>query len=136
MRLALALSTIFAAACASSGSKSSTPQHVAPPTQTGPVEGEGVGTSSGTPEHDPEVVHTGKSFNLAFQAAHDHYERKGSKCAGADAPDNVIGKPDQRNETQIGHDKLVTYGYRFKEGTLVIRCRNDHVELTKILGTH
>src|SRR5262245_6632262 len=93
-------------ACAGSGAASSGPQHVAPPSTSGPVEGEAVGTGEGSPEHEPEVVHTGKTFGLSFAAARDRYEKKGTKCGGVDAPDAVIGKPDRRNEMQQGRQKV------------------------------
>lgn len=138
--LLLALGWPFLSACASGGGgKGATgptqPEHVAPAPPSGETEGaEAVGTGAGSPEHAPEIVHTGKSFHLGFAAARDRYASKGVKCGGADAPETVIGQPDNRNETQVGHDKLVTYGFRFSEGTLVIRCRNDHVEASKTLG--
>jgi hypothetical protein len=82
---------------------------------------------------EPEIVHTGKARKLTLGQATERYERKGNRCAGADAPEQVIGEPDQRNEMQQGRDKVVTYGYRFAEGTLMIRCRADHVETTRRL---
>jgi hypothetical protein len=78
------------------------------------------------------MVHTGKSFKLDYGAALSRYA-KGSSCAGGSAPETVLGTPDQRNEMQMGRDKLVTYGFRYKEGTLLIRCRGDHVEVTRTL---
>ena len=91
----------------------------------------GGGEASG-PEHQPEVVHSGKSWKLAYAEANQRYQ-KGERCGGGDAPDQVLGTPDQRNEMQMGRDKVVTYGFRFPEGTLLIRCRADHVEVTRTL---
>ncbi len=91
----------------------------------------GGGEASG-PEHQPEVVHSGKSFKLDYAAASQRYQ-KGERCGGADAPDQVLGQADQRNEMQMGRDHVVTYGFRFAQGTLLIRCRADHVEVTRTL---
>ena len=93
--------------------------------------GGGGGESSG-PENQPEVVHSGKAFKLDFAAAQSRYA-KGERCGGADAPDQVLGQPDQHNEMQMGRDHVVTYGFRFPQGTLLIRCRADHVEVTRTL---
>ena len=86
----------------------------------------------GQPDHDPEIVRTGKSFKLDYGAALARYA-KGASCAGGSSPESVLGAPDQRNEMQMGKVKLVTYGFRYKEGTLLIRCRGDHVEIAKTL---
>ena len=92
----------------------------------------GGGPEASGPEHQPEVVHSGKSFRLGFGAASARY-KKGERCGGDDAPDQVIGQPDQKNEMQMGRDHVVTYGFRFAEGRLLIRCRADHVEVTRAL---
>ena len=78
------------------------------------------------------MVHSGKSFRLGYGEATQRYG-KGERCGGADAPDQVLGAPDQRNEMQMGRDHVVTYGFRFPQGTLLIRCRADHVEVTRTL---
>ncbi len=72
------------------------------------------------------------TLKLTLAQARPRYE-KNRPCAGADAPDQVIGKPDHHNEMQVGRDRVVTWGFRFPEGTLVVRCRNDRVELTNLL---
>jgi hypothetical protein len=81
---------------------------------------------------EPEIVQTGKHFNLSLPAAHDRYGVH-AHCAGGDAPESVIGEPDQRNEMTVGKDRLLVYGFRFPGGTLIIRCRNDKVETSRIL---
>src|SRR5262249_47422409 len=118
------------------GPKPSTPEHVAPPLSgaaEGAESGEAVSSGSGSPEHEPEMVHTGRTLALSLDAARERYEKKGTKCGGAEAPDQGIGKPDQRNEMQVGRSKMVVFGFRYAEGTLIIRCKNDHVESTKAL---
>ncbi|HXU69865.1 MAG TPA: hypothetical protein VN947_11085 [Polyangia bacterium] len=129
---------LVAAGCASGGGAGGGghhAEHVAPaPAQSGAADGEsmgGGGEASG-PEHQPEVVHSGKAWALSYDQATARY-KKGERCGGADAPDMVMGQPDQHNEMQVGRDKVVTYGYRFPEGTLLIRCRADHVEVTRTL---
>lgn len=127
---------LVAVGCASGGGGGGHhAEHVAPaPAQAGGGDGEamgGGGEASG-PEHQPEVVHSGKSWNLSFADATRRYQ-KGERCGGGDAPDQVLGAPDQHNEMQVGRDKVVTYGFRFPEGTLLIRCRADHVEITRTL---
>lgn len=122
--------------CASGGASGSHEQHVAPaPQAAAPEGGEAVGGGTGEasgPEHQPEVVRSGNSYRVSWSDAQAHYA-KGARCAGDDAPETVIGKPDQHNEMQVGRAKVVTYGYRFKEGTLMIRCRADHVETTRTM---
>jgi len=127
---------LVAAGCASGGGAGGGrhAEHVAPPPAASGGDGEamgGGGEASG-PEHQPEVVHSGKSFRLGYAEAAGRY-RKGERCGGGDAPDQVLGQPDQRNEMQMGRDHVVTYGFRFPEGTLLIRCRADHVEVTRTL---
>ena len=130
--LALALG-----ACATSGgggrhhAEDVAPAPAAPTGGDGEAMGGGGGEASG-PEHQPEVVHTGKSFRLGWAEANQRFQ-KGERCGGADAPDQVLGQPDQRNEMQMGRDHVVTYGFRFPEGTLLIRCRADHVEVERTL---
>jgi hypothetical protein len=80
----------------------------------------------------PEIVHTGKTLNVDFNAAQTRYAA-GARCGGSDAPETIIGAPDQRNETQVGRDRVVVYGFRFPQATLLIRCRNDRVESAKTL---
>jgi len=132
--LAIGLALV-AGGCASSGGGGHRAEHVAPaPAASAAADGEamgGGGEASG-PEHQPEVVHSGKSWKLAYGEANRRYQ-KGERCGGEDAPDQVLGAPDQRNEMQMGRDKVVTYGFRFPEGTLLIRCRADHVEVTRTL---
>jgi hypothetical protein len=97
-----------------------------------------VAPTSGEPEamapsgHEPEVVASGKTFKLSFADASARYG-KGARCGGDDAPEAVIGPPDQRNEMQQAKDRLITYGFRFHEGTLLIRCRADRVEVLRTL---
>ncbi len=130
---------VGAGACASGGSGGGGghhTEHVAPPSVPATAEGEamgggGEGEASG-PEHAPEIVHSGKAWKLSYAEATQRYA-KGERCGGADAPDQVLGPPDQRNEMQMGRDKVVTFGFRFPQGTLLIRCRADHVEVTRTL---
>src|SRR5262245_8242885 len=61
---------------------------------------------------EPEIVQTGPSFHVTFAQARERYDKRGATCSGGEAPETVIGKPDQRNEMQQGRDKVVTYGYR------------------------
>jgi hypothetical protein len=75
----------------------------------------------------------GKTFNLTFAVARERYEKKGASCSGADAPESAVGAPDQRNEMQVGRDKVVLYGFRFPEGTLVVRCKDGQVETSRVL---
>jgi hypothetical protein len=112
--------------CATGGQS----EHVAPPTSSG--SGSGGGGEASSAEREPQIVKSGKSFKLGFAEAAAHY-RKGQSCAGADAPEVMIGTPDQKNVMQIGRDRVVTYGFRFEEGTLMVRCRADHVEATREL---
>jgi hypothetical protein len=135
LRLFCVLLFSGALGCASSAHHA---EHVAPP-PSAPAGGEGEsmggggggGEASG-PEHQPEIVKSGKTFNLSYADASARYS-KGARCGGADSPDQVLGKPDQHNEMQMGRDKVVTWGYRFPQGTLLIRCRADHVEVTRTL---
>lgn len=132
--LAIGLALV-AGGCASGGGGGHHAEHVAPPPSaaaTADGEAMGGGGEASGPEHQPEVVHSGKSWKLAYGEANQRYQ-KGERCGGGDAPDQVLGPPDQRNEMQMGRDKVVTYGFRFPEGTLLIRCRADHVEVTRTL---
>lgn len=109
-------------------------EHVAPAPAAGAAEGgEAVGGGEATSgEHSPQIVRSGKSFKLGFAEAQTRYA-KGARCGGDDAPETIVGAPDQRNEMQVAKAKVVTYGFRFAEGTLMIRCRADHVELVRVL---
>jgi len=80
----------------------------------------------------PEIVHSAKTYKLARKDAVARYA-KGARCGGNDSPVTFIGEPDQKNEMQIGKELVVTYGYRYPEGTLLIRCRADHVEVARTL---
>jgi hypothetical protein len=123
--------------CASSsGGGGSQPVHEAPaPAAPAGEGGEAVSAGAGGgEEHQPEMVHTGKKLNLSWADAQDRYSKKGNKCSGGDAPEQAIGAPDQRNEMTQGHDHIVIYGFHYKEGTLIIRCRNDHVDSTRVLS--
>jgi hypothetical protein len=124
MRVFLLLVICGAVACAAGRPAG----HAAQPTTAA----ESGGGSSGALPNEPEVVSTGKSFKLSYSDASSRYN-KGARCGGDDAPEAVIGPPDQRNEMQQAKAKLVTYGYRFREGTLLIRCRADHVEVQRTL---
>jgi hypothetical protein len=97
-----------------------------------PQAGGAAGGEATSPQHEPEIVHTGKAYRLDFAAASARY-RQGRGCAGDDSPETVIGAPDQKNEMRVGKDRIVTYGYRFPSGTLLLRCRADRVELLRIL---
>ena len=116
------------------GCAASKPAERVAPAPASPAEGggEAVGGGAGDLGNQPEVVRSGKQFKLSWSAARSRYD-KGNRCSGEDAPETVLGDPDQRNEMQQGRTKLVTYGYRFAEGTLLIRCRADHVEVTRTL---
>jgi hypothetical protein len=133
--LVVALTSFGCASSGGGGSSARHEQHVAPaPAVAAPEGGEAVGgggEASG-PEHEPEVVRAGSTFRVSWSEAQSRYG-KGARCAGEDAPETIIGKPDQRNEMQVGRAKVVTYGFRFKEGTLMIRCRADHVETTRTM---
>jgi hypothetical protein len=137
MRRILVVLPVIVLGCASQSGSSKAPheEHVAPaPTATAEpgAEAVGGGGEASGPEHQPEVVQQGKAFGISWQAAQARYG-KGNKCFGPDAPDAVIGPPDQKNEMMQGRAKVVTYGFRFREGTLMIRCRADHVETTRVL---
>jgi len=108
--------------------------HVAPVAPEAPAAAgeEAVGSGGGALANEPEVVHERNRFRLAFAAAVDRYP-KGARCGGPDMPETVLGKPDQKNEMQVAHDHVVTYGFRFPEGTLMIRCRGEHVEVRRTL---
>jgi hypothetical protein len=132
-------SFLVAAGCASGGGGGGGghhAEHVAPaPAQPAGGEGESMGGGGGEasgPEHQPEVVHSGKTWKLGWDEAQARY-KKGERCGGGDAPDQVLGQPDQHNEMQMGRDKVATWGFRFPQGTLLIRCRADHVEVTRTL---
>ncbi len=58
----------------------------------------------------------------------------GARCGGADSPESVIGWPDRRNQMHVAGARVVTYGFRFREGTLLIRCRADVVEVARKLN--
>jgi hypothetical protein len=108
-------------------------EHVAPPAVPSGGEGEAVGGGeSSAGDHQPQIVRSGKTFKVAWADAQARYS-KGARCAGDDAPENVIGAPDQRNEMTVAKSRVVTYGFRFAEGTLMIRCRADHVEAVRTL---
>jgi hypothetical protein len=124
-------SVLLFVACASS------PKPAQAPAAETSAASEPAGTSPApTGEHEPEIVHTGKARKLTYEAARERYDGKGRKCGGDDSPEEAIGEPDQRNEMQVGRDHVVTYGFRFKDGTLMIRCKNDHVETVKTIGHH
>jgi len=134
MRLAsLACVAVLAVGCAS---QSAGPRHEAAvnPAATANSD-DAMGSAApgeGQPEGNPEIVHTGRSLKLGYPEASARYN-KGARCGGPDAPENVLGPPDQRNAMQQGRTQLVTYGYRFREGTLLIRCRAEHVEMQRTL---
>jgi hypothetical protein len=138
LRSLVLASALVMGACASSGSGGSHhTEHVAPaPAQPAGADGESMGGGGGGeasgPETQPEVVHSGKSFKLDYDAAQARYH-KGERCGGPDSPDQVLGTPDQHNEMQVGRDKVVTFGFRYPQGTLLIRCKADHVEVTRTL---
>ena len=134
MRASLVVVVIGLFGCAGSQPHA---EHVAPPpaAPAGESGGEamgGGGSEASGPEQQPEVVHAGKSFRISWADAQARYG-KGARCGGADAPDQVIGEPDQHNSMQVAHDQIETWGFRFREGTLMIRCRRDHVEALRTL---
>jgi hypothetical protein len=59
--------------------------------------------------------------------------REGSRCGGPDSPESIIGRPDRRNQMHVARDRIVTYGFRFREATLLIRCRADVVEVARTM---
>jgi hypothetical protein len=136
LRRFIVAGALFVGACASSSGGGHHTEHVAPaPAAPAGADGESMGGGGGEasgPEHQPEVVHSGKAFKLDWNAAQARYH-KGERCGGPDAPDQVLGAPDQHNEMQVGRDKVVTWGFRYPEGTLLIRCRADHVDVTRTL---
>jgi hypothetical protein len=134
-RLLSLAALVFVAACA--GNRAGAP--VAPTQavagESAPAAAEDTANSGGeasSPEKAPEVVRTGKAFKLDYGSAVSRYG-KGARCGGGDAPETVLGAPDQRNEMQQGKVKLITYGFRYREGTLLIRCRADKVEVARTL---
>jgi hypothetical protein len=128
--LLLAAAGLSACAPARTSSRGDAPP-VAAAAATGNDDSMGSGGGGG-PEHDPEIVRTGKAFKIGYGEAVSRYG-KGSPCAGDASPEAVVGPPDQRNQMQQGKDKVVTYGFRFREGTLLIRCRGDRVEVQRTL---
>jgi hypothetical protein len=44
---------------------------------------------------------------------------------------SIIGRPDRRNQIHVARDRIVTYGFQFREATLLIRCRADVVEVAR-----
>jgi hypothetical protein len=58
---------------------------------------------------------------------------EGSSCSGPDSPESIIGRPDRRNQIHVARDRIVTYGFKFREATLLIRCRADVVEVARSL---
>jgi len=83
-------------------------------------------------EGEPEIVRTGKVYNIGYREALGRYS-KGAPCNGSDAPETIIGKPDQRNQVEVARDRIVTYGFRFPGATLLIRCRGNVVETARLL---
>jgi hypothetical protein len=58
---------------------------------------------------------------------------EGAACGGPDSPESIIGRPDRRNQIHVARDRIVTYGFKFQEATLLIRCRADVVEVARSL---
>ena len=83
-------------------------------------------------EHEPEIVYVGKMLKVRYADVPALY-RKGHPCAGPEDPTVRVGAPDHQNVMQMGRDRVVTYGYSFPEGTILIRCRADHVEVCRSL---
>jgi hypothetical protein len=83
-------------------------------------------------EGEPEIVRIGKVYKIGYPEALGRYS-KGARCNGSDAPETVIGEPDQRNQVQVARDRIVTYGFRFRGATLFIRCRGNLVETARLL---
>jgi hypothetical protein len=133
LRQTLVVSLVAFVGCAAQQKQQPHEQHVAPaPSQAAPAGVEGSAGGQGAPEHQPEIVQTGKPRHIAYSQALVLYP-KGARCAGPNAPETVIGEPDQRNEMKVKNAKLVVYGFRFPEGQLLIRCRADHVEIARTL---
>jgi hypothetical protein len=72
-------------------------------------------------------------LRMKYREAVERFQ-KGTQCGGADSPETLIGWPDRRNQMQVAGARIVTYGFRFREGTLLIRCRADVVEVTRSLN--
>jgi hypothetical protein len=86
----------------------------------------------GDAEFEPEIVRAPRRFKIGSGEALAHYP-KGASCSGADAPETVIGKPNQRNQTQVARQRIIVYGFRFNQATLLIRCRGEVVETARLL---
>jgi hypothetical protein len=83
-------------------------------------------------EYEPEIVRAPKRFKIGSSEALARYP-KGAPCSESDAPERVIGKPNQRNQTYVARQRVVVYGFRFTQATLLIRCRDEVVETARLL---
>ena len=91
----------------------------------------GGGEASG-PEHQPEVVHSGKSFRLGYAEAARRYARA-SAAAAATRPTRCSASPTSATRCRWAAITSSPTASAFPEGTLLIRCRADHVEVTRTL---
>jgi hypothetical protein len=120
VRSAAVVLVVAAAGCATRNAR-------APSAPGAPAGGEAM-----SPQREPEIVRNDARPRLSLADAVARY-RKGSSCAGSEAPEVVIGAPEQRNVMQVGRERVITYGWRFPEGRLFLRCRADRVELARTL---
>jgi hypothetical protein len=86
----------------------------------------------GDADFEPEIVRAPRRFKMGSGEALARYPR-GARCAGSDAPETVIGKPNQRNQTEVRRQRIIVYGFRFDQATLLIRCRGEVVETARLL---
>jgi hypothetical protein len=89
-----------------------------------------VAAADGTPA---PVSRTRFPLRIGYREAVARFQT-GSGCGGADSPETIIGWPDRRNQMHVAGARIVTYGFRFREGTLLIRCRADVVEVARSLN--
>jgi hypothetical protein len=106
-------------ACASTGAS---PDPVA---RKHPVDGEGAVQT--------RVSRVRFPLRMGYREAVERFH-KGAECGGSDSPEAMIGWPDRRNQMHVAGARIVTYGFRFREGTLLIRCRADVVEAARSLN--
>jgi hypothetical protein len=92
------------------------------------------GPMGGLAARDSEMAFSRSRFPLkvGYREALDRFQQ-GAACGGPDSPESIIGRPDRRNQMHVARDRIVTYGFKFREATLLIRCRADVVEATRSL---
>jgi hypothetical protein len=88
----------------------------------------------GLAERGSEMAFSRARFPLrmGYREAVERFS-EGAACGGSDSPESIIGRPDRRNQIHVARDRIVTYGFKFREATLLIRCRADVVEVTRSL---